>query len=53
MFFISFSPGFNRGITAYLISENRFNGLPLRQRIRKPLKRFNSQGCLAHPVETG
>jgi hypothetical protein len=26
MFFISFSPGFNRVTTGYLISENRFNG---------------------------
>ena len=28
MFFISFSPGFNRVTPAYLVSKNRFNGLP-------------------------
>src|ERR1700730_4034017 len=31
-FFISFSPGFNRVTPGCLISENRFNGLPLHQR---------------------
>jgi len=54
MFFISFSPGFNRVTTGYLISENRFNGLPPQPANSKPLKRFNPQkGYLSHPVETG
>jgi hypothetical protein len=54
-FVISFTPGFNRVISRpNLIPKNRFNGLPFRSRVRKPLKRLG--GILlppGHPVETG
>jgi hypothetical protein len=50
---ISFTPGFNRVIGSYLISENRFNGLPSAPGKLETFETVpKSKDNRGHPVET-